>query len=338
MASTSLAAPNVFGQDPGRLVYSGFGGTYQEAFTAAIIRPFEAETGIKVTITTGAPNVALSRAQVEARRVEWDCLEMFTGNYQQLARQGLLEQLDYSAIDTSEIFDKELITPYFAPSHLFSTNPWWNTKTAPGKQVAGWADMWDFEKIPGKRGISNDFSITLEAALIADGVSPKSLYPLNVNRALTSLKKLTDKGAVIKGINEITNLLSIQEISTSVGGPALPRIQRAIRDGVPVQYTWNQYFVDPEGLGVLKGAPNLKNAMKFVAYQLRPEVQLARLEALSFTPTVKVARAKIPQARGADLPASDQTPPGAIFLNGKWYAEFGDVASRQFQNWILSVN
>src|SRR5262249_22941527 len=106
---------------------------------------------------------------------------------------------------------------------------------------------------------------------------------------------------------------------------------------VPLQYSWNQYFVDPEGLGILKGAPNLKNAMKFVAYQLRPEVQLARLDAFGFTPTVKAARAKIAPDRGATLPASEQTVAGATFLNGKWYAEHGDTASRQFQNWILSV-
>src|SRR5262249_7359366 len=152
-------------------------------FTKAVIQPFQKKTGIEVVVTTGAPDVAVVKAQVESGHVEWDVLELYTGNYQQLAKNQVLDELDRSIVDVSGIFEPSIVTPYFAPSYLYSINPFWNTKMTKG-EVSSWSDLWNTSKVAGKRGISDDFSITLESALLADGVAPKDLYPLDVDRAL----------------------------------------------------------------------------------------------------------------------------------------------------------
>jgi putative spermidine/putrescine transport system substrate-binding protein len=322
-------------KDAGRLVYSGFGGSYEQRYRTAVVEPFEQETGIKVVMTTGAPDVSRTKAMVEVGRVEWDVLETFAGNLGPLLSLDLLDKLDYSVIDTSDLFDQSKVTPYYVPRQLYSINLWWNTNAIPGG-LSGWADVWDTNRFPGKRGFSDDHPITLETALIADGVAPNRLYPLDVNRALRSLDKIKSQ-TVFQQINSLTNLIAQQSVVTGAGGPALNRIRTLIADGRPIKYTWKQAFVDLESLGVLKGAPNRANAMRFVAYTLRPEVQLRVLDALGFTPTVKKARAQIDPVRGADLAASEQTVGDSVFLDPLWYAKHGIEASKQFQKWLLTA-
>lgn len=51
-------------------------------------------------------------------------------------------------------------------------------KTSP----TGWADFWDLEKFPGKRGLRKGAMYTLEFALMADGVAPKEVYKVLATR------------------------------------------------------------------------------------------------------------------------------------------------------------
>lgn len=58
-----------------------------------------------------------------------------------------------------------------------------------------WADFWDVEKFPGKRGLRKGAKYALEVALLADGVAPDELYdvlgtPEGVDRAFAKLDEL----------------------------------------------------------------------------------------------------------------------------------------------------
>ena len=53
-----------------------------------------------------------------------------------------------------------------------------------------WADFWDVKKYPGKRTLYKWMSANLECALLADGVAPDKLYPLDVDRALRKIEEL----------------------------------------------------------------------------------------------------------------------------------------------------
>ncbi|WP_163473705.1 extracellular solute-binding protein, partial [Klebsiella michiganensis] len=47
--------------------------------------------------------------------------------------------------------------------------------------------VFDLRKFPGKRTLGDNVVATIEAALMADGVAPEQLYPLDVERALRKL-------------------------------------------------------------------------------------------------------------------------------------------------------
>src|SRR5437763_11301037 len=84
------------------LVFVGFGGSYQEGQTKALFEPFEKETGIKVTQTTGV-DLAKLRAQVQSKNVEWDLISIPDRLRYTAVRDGLLTPLDYKIINAKDV-------------------------------------------------------------------------------------------------------------------------------------------------------------------------------------------------------------------------------------------
>src|ERR1700724_2135702 len=67
----------------------------------------------------------------------------------------------------------------------------YRTKMFKNNPPKTWADFFNTKKFPGKRGVFNYVvGGGLEAASLADGATPSTLYPLNVNRAIAKLKTI----------------------------------------------------------------------------------------------------------------------------------------------------
>ena len=78
-------------------------------------------------------------------------------------------------------------TDYRIANMIYSMALAYNTEATGGVAPTGWADFFDLEKFPGKRGVM-DYSVggIFEIALLADGVPPDQLYPLDLDRAIAS--------------------------------------------------------------------------------------------------------------------------------------------------------
>ncbi len=74
----------------------------------------------------------------------------------------------------------------------YSTVMAWNTDTVgkDGAKPTTWADFYNVEKFPGTRSVYDHPRGNLEIALLADGVDPAKLYPLDVDRAFKKLATL----------------------------------------------------------------------------------------------------------------------------------------------------
>jgi putative spermidine/putrescine transport system substrate-binding protein len=83
--------------------------------------------------------------------------------------------------------------PYAWAAFIIAYAQGYLAKTFPGGGPQTWADFWDVKKFPGKRafpGSGYSFDCTIEAALLADGVSPDKLYPLDFERGFAKLSQL----------------------------------------------------------------------------------------------------------------------------------------------------
>ncbi|BFL65930.1 extracellular solute-binding protein [Roseomonas mucosa] len=168
------------------LVFASWGGAYQEAQKVCYCEPFAAETGARV-VQDGPMNAARFRTMAESGAPDWDVVDvtintLFTGTH-----DGLLEKIDTSVVDTNRIAP-QFVHEYGIGCIAWSYNLAYNTKTFPaGRRPTTWADLFDTRKFPGKRTMLDQPTANLEAALMANGVAPSDLYPLDVERALRKI-------------------------------------------------------------------------------------------------------------------------------------------------------
>jgi putative spermidine/putrescine transport system substrate-binding protein len=60
-----------------------------------------------------------------------------------------------------------------------------------------WADFWDVKKFPGNRSMLHNAVRAAQFALVADGVSPDKIFPMDVDRAFKKLDTAAPRRAGI---------------------------------------------------------------------------------------------------------------------------------------------
>ena len=252
------------------MTYAGFGGITQEVQSETQLKPFAEETGIKITETEPAEFAKL-KVMVESGNVSWDVID---GNpYMTIPNCGtLFEPLDYDVIDTSNI-PKEMISKCSAPMYLSAQMLFYNGAKFTGTNTPkSWADFFDTKKFPGKRGIGNSAnSGALEAALLADGVAPADLYPLDYKRALEKLDTIKDSLVYWSTGAEQQQQMESGQVDLMMGWPG--RAYGAEENGASFEPMWDATLSVYDVFAVPKGAPNKANAMKWINYALGAEPQ-----------------------------------------------------------------
>jgi putative spermidine/putrescine transport system substrate-binding protein len=281
-ARPGAALPNQ--QSTDKLVIVGWGGSYQEAQRKAFFEPFEAATGVQITEDTG-PQIERSQAEVATGHPSFDLTATNQPFYMIGLENNLWEPIDYQYFrpeDLAAMPDQVRLpygvaTIYYAEGMAIST-----TAFPPGQpQPNSWADFWDVQRFPGKRIMPSCDLGTYpipEAALLADGVPPDQLFPIDVPRAIRKLKELVPYVTTwYKDVAQAGQLLVNGEGVMSMAPDG--RIKLLIQQGAPIQFVWNQSRYTYDVWYVLKGAANRDNAMRFIAFasQPQPQADMARL-------------------------------------------------------------
>ena len=209
----------------------------------------------------------------------------------------------------------------------------YRTDTYKGETPKGWADFWDTAKFPGRRGLYRNPKGVLESALLADGVAPKDLYPLDVDRAFAMLDKIRPQVAVwwTSGAQN-TQLLQNGEVDMSDTWSA--RAFAAIDSGAPVNIIWKGlYSID--GWSIPLGTPKLTQAREFVRFCMHPERQAAYSSIVANGPSNLKAYDFIRPERAKLLPT---LPENLKELTQRDFAYWGKnyaAISDRFQEWLL---
>jgi putative spermidine/putrescine transport system substrate-binding protein len=312
----------------GSLVLVDGGGAYHDAM-ADVISSFEEGAGITVTSEAGTDNARL-RAMVDADRVVWD---VYNGDntWGTSADADYLEPLDYSVIPRDEILDG-YSSEYRVANTLYSIQLAWNTEQVQGTP-AGWADFFDLEKFPGKRAVM-DYSAggIFEIALLADGVAPEELYPLDLDRAVAKLDTIKDELVFWTSGAESEDLVGTGEVAMVMTYNARAYDVKNVLD-MPVDYTFNDQILAASYLSVPKGTPNVAQAMEYIAHAVSQE-QNGRPSA--HTPLAPSNKNATPdEATAADLPSSHFDKPHAAF-DDEWIAANAAELENVYQQWRAS--
>src|SRR5580700_1787510 len=117
------------------------------------------------------------------------------GAYQKAQTVAILDpaakKLDITKLPNAAAMPENYRSPYSVAYEFYSSVlAYSQTKYPAGAAPDSWADFWDVKKFPGRRALRNHPLATLEAALMADGVAPDELYPLDVDRAFKKLEQI----------------------------------------------------------------------------------------------------------------------------------------------------
>jgi putative spermidine/putrescine transport system substrate-binding protein len=331
--AVALAAPAVWpsiGRANQSIAVTCWGGSYRKGIDDCYAGPFAKETGITVTLIDNA-DLARMKAQIDSGNVQWDVFDSVGPQITAGSKDGLWEPVDDKIVDRSALLVKG--GQDYVGTYSFAGVMAWDPKRHPdGKHPVTFKDFWDGKQYPGRRGLRMRISETLEMALLADGVEPAKLYPLDIERgfkALDRVKPLVKKW--IEATPETVTLLTAGEIDFTY--TYLSRVKPAQQAGTSIEASYEQTLNSLEYLAVPKNSKNKEAAMRYVAFCLRPDRQAAFADALGFAPNTR---------KGFDLSSAeakkfmpDLSKPTNAFVDDAWWASNYVTLQKRYTEWML---
>lgn len=309
------------------MAFTSWGGTTQDAQKAAWADPFTKASGVNV-LQDGPTDYGKLKAMVESGNVSWDVVDVEYDFALAAAKAGLLEPIDFSVVDKSQI-DPRFVTDDAVGSFYYSFVLGYN-KDVLKEEPKTWADLFDTAKFPGKRTFYKwSAPGVLEIALLADGVTPDKLYPLDLDRAFKRLDSVKADIVWWGGGAESQQLLASGE--APIGMFWNGRVFAVQQTGGNVGISWDQNLTAADVLVVPKGAKNKAEAMKFLAMATGADGQAALATQTGYAPINPGAKAKMDAAVVASLP--DAHTESQINLDMTYWAENRDAIAKRWYDW-----
>jgi putative spermidine/putrescine transport system substrate-binding protein len=219
------------------------------------------------------------------------------------------------------------------PWYLWLGGISWITERYPeGKHPTDFKELWDVEKFPGRRTFRARPFEMLEMALVADGVPPKEVYPLDVERAFKACDRIKPHvPKFAKATPQTIELLRNNEVdfSYTYSGRALS----AKDEGVPIDFSFKQVLIGTEFLTVLKGSKHKTSAMKYINFCLRPDRQVHFAKIYYYSPTKAEGLKMVPNEIKKYFP--DPKDPANVVLDHAWWRDRYTELHERFKEWMM---
>ncbi|MEO9337437.1 ABC transporter substrate-binding protein [Mesorhizobium sp. SB112] len=319
-----------------QITFVSQGGAYQEAQTKAILDPVAELLGITINQDSSPDAWPVIKTQTETGKPVWDVIDTPAKDCIRGGEQGMIEPLDFSKLPNVTNMPAEYKSPYSVAYEFYSSVLAYNTDKFGENPPQSWADFWDVKKFPGTRALRNHPLATLEAALLADGVTPDKMYPLDVDRAFKKLEEIKPHVTVwwTSGAQS-AQLLADGEVDMEMAWNG--RVTAVAKEGLPIGYTFNEGFLQYTSLCILKGAPNLETAVKFINAAMAPDIQANFPAYIDYGPGNPEAykTGKISPERAAEMPSSPENAAKQLLVSDEWWSSpAGEEAQKRWASFI----
>jgi putative spermidine/putrescine transport system substrate-binding protein len=248
------------------------------------------------------------------------------------AARNMLEPIDYNIVKTAGVLPGAvhkhgLIKSYYAGVLAYSTKM--------SRTPTSWADFWNVSAFPGPRGMRNAPEENVEFALLADGVAPDKLYPLDLDRAFRKLDQIKPHVKVWW----TSGAQSVQIIADGIVVMAPTwngRVEGAREKNVPIDLVWNGALLIGAPYIIPKGAKNKENAMKFINFTLNPDRQADFAKDFYSGPAVPAALAKLSPEVSRRLPTNPENMKVMATFGAQWYADNAQALTRRWEKWVTA--
>ena len=332
-----LGAPAIVRAQERKLVTRDPGGPFSKGFAKAFYDPFKKATGITVIgVPSESEPAGMVKAMVESKNYTWDMAHLSKSSHLTLVKDGLLESIAPATGPGPNLskIPETMRGKYILGIDVYATVLAYRTDTVKNAPV-NWQDFYDLKGHPGRRGMRKNPFDTIEEALLADGVPPAQLYPLDLDRAFRKLDKIKRDVAVWwQNGAQSSQLLRTGEADMMPAWNG--RAQVAIDDGAPIKLVWNQALWTYEGFTILKGGPKVSMCREFIEFCAQPQQQALFTDDIAYGPTAPDAFKYIKPERAKLLPSNPQYLPKMIQVNSEYWGQHQDAIAERFNAWLLA--
>jgi putative spermidine/putrescine transport system substrate-binding protein len=354
LAASSARAEDAPGGDAKQtdatLSVATWGGAYGQSQEIAYFEPFTQKTGIKIKTETYDGTLAAIKDKIGGNPSPFDVIDLSQGALEVLCRDGQLETLESSMLDSSpggqsvtDDFISGGITSCGIASVAWSTAIAFDRQAFTKAQPSKIADLLDTQRFPGKRALPNGPRYTLELALLADGVEPNDVYrelgtPEGADRAFKALDKIKAQILWWDKAEDAIALLMQRKAAMAAGYSG--RIFRAaVGARQRVDVLWDGQIYDLDLWAIPKGAANKDDAKRFIAFATEPAQMAVQAELIAYGPMRKSAIALVGKhpSVGIEMKGYLPTAPDnfrkALRFDEVWWNEHGADLAKRFQAW-----
>lgn len=319
---TEGAGPELSGQ----VVWADWGGPTHEAYREVFFEPFTADTGVEVVDAIIA--AAVQNQMFEGGDGDYDTMmtglsEVVLYSENLLPMPDDIPRTDQLPADIAEF---TIATPIigYAQGYLSETFPDGGPQT--------WADFWDTEKFPGKRAVPGEYNdFMFEAALIADGVAPEDLYPLDLDRAIAKLNELKPDMVFYTEYPQVQQLLASG--GASIAFAPNGQFAALARGGVDVTVSWDQAFVEANPFVVPAKASNPDAVFALARVLADPELQAEFARRTNYGPWNSAAFDFLSDEEAAALPNAPQNT-DVVWADSEARAEVYVEMADLYMDWL----
>jgi len=302
------------------IVLANAGGDAVTAMGQAYGEPYMKQVpGTKIVIDGTFPASAKIKAMVDAKHTTWDICDRNLPAALELGEQNLLEEIDYSVVDKSKM-RPEQAGKWGCGSYIFSNVLAYQADAFGGRKPMTWKDFWNVKDFPGKRALRKHIDGQLEAALLADGVAPKDLYPIDLKRALNKIKELKPHCIFWSTGAESQQVLRDKEVvMANLWNTRASVLRRESKQKIDFHY--NEALLWVGAWIVPRNNPAGKDVFKFMASTQDPARQVELFKLLGNGPVNPAAAAMVPDDLKPTDPGSPENYAKQVPVSAEWYAK-----------------
>jgi len=331
--------------DPEPITVVSWGGVYQKSQREAYMKPFTEATGIPIEEDEYGGDFDEVIAQVESGDVQWSVVDVTLADAIRGCEGGYLEPIPPTILPPApngtpamEDFLPNTLHECAVGEILWSTLFAYNEEAFPGEEPDSVADVFNTDDFAGRRGLRKTPRNNIEWALMADGVASRDVYAelrtdAGVDRAFRKLDEL--RGSIEWWESGSKPQEWLDDGTVTISSAYNGRVFNAIvKQDKNFDYIWDGQIWEIDLWVIPRGADNLANILKFVAFSTGTRPLAEQTEYVSYAPARKSSLPLIRREYRSHMPTSPANFRNSLQNDFIWWAENQEKMDERFNAWL----
>ncbi len=318
------------------LTIVSWGGAYQDAQRQVYFQPFTQATGIRIVEDSWDGGIGVLRTRAGAGNQTWDLVQVESEELLLGCDEGLFEKIDWQRIGGKDHYIPQAVHECGVGAILYNVVLAWDRNRL--QATPTWSDFFDVHRFPGKRGLRRGVKLTLEIALLADGVPRDQVYALlrteaGVERAFRKLDTIKPHIVWWQAGAQPPQMLGAGEVTmtTAYNG----RITNANRaEGRNFGIQWRDSLFTIDSWVIMKGSPNRDAAYRFLDFAKDPLRQASLLALIPYGGTARGANEGLSADLLAVSPSNPENLNVSLMIDDVFWMDHLDRLSQRFNAWL----